>query len=198
MLLGISFFLINAKIPTRAQLAYYRYLLIGRSIIRDLLIPHAAKIYFYALVMFVFFLINFLNLMGLIPYTIAITAQFSVTFLIAFLFFLTINLTGLYYHGSDMLRLFYPQGTPLIILPLLVIIEIISYFARIFSLSIRLFANLTAGHILLKILSWFIYTLLQTVFVGIIGIALISILWSLEFFICILQAYFLLFCFAYI
>jgi F-type H+-transporting ATPase subunit a len=129
LLLGISFFLINAKVPTRAQLAYYRYLSIVRGIIQDLLSPQVAKIYFFTLVLFVFFFINFLNLMGLIPYTIAITAQFSVTFLIAFLFFLTINLTGLYYHGFDMLRLFHPQGTPLAILPLLVIIEIISYFA---------------------------------------------------------------------
>lgn len=75
------------------------------------------------------------------------------------------------------------------IVPLLVLIEIISYFARVFSLSIRLFANITAGHILLKILSWFIFLLFNFFFLSISGFLLICLLWCLEFFISILQAY---------
>ena len=81
------------------------------------------------------------------------------------------------------------MGTPVIIMPLLILIECISYFARVFSLSIRLFANITAGHILLKILSWFVFLLMQVFFIGFAGFFLITILWCLEFFIACLQAY---------
>jgi F-type H+-transporting ATPase subunit a len=99
------------------------------------------------------------------------------------------NLTGMYYHGTNLLSLFFPAGTPIMIVPLLIMIEIISYFARMFSLAIRLFANITAGHILLKILSWFVYLLIDIFFLSIWGFLLITLLWGLEFFISLLQAY---------
>ena len=187
--LGTSFFLANVRIPNRVQYLYYRYLATIQQIIRDLVIVVNGKIYYYAILGFVFIFINYLNLAGLIPYTFAVTSQFSETFLLAFLFFVTINLTGLYYHGVDMLNLFHPQGTPLVIIPLLVIIEFISYFARIFSLGIRLFANITAGHILLKILAWFTFLLIEITAISLIGMVIITTLWGLEFFISILQAY---------
>jgi len=167
----------------------YKYFSQILQIMRDLITIVIGKQYYYSFFIFIFIFINISNLFGLIPYTFAITAQFSVTFLLAFLFFLTINYTGIFYQGTQLLRLFYPSGTPLIIIPLLTIIEFISYFARIFSLGIRLFANITAGHILLKILSWFVYLLIEVFFISLIGFLIISILWVLEFFISILQAY---------
>ena len=81
------------------------------------------------------------------------------------------------------------MGTPGVIVPLLVFIEFISYIARMFSLSIRLFANITAGHILVKIISGFVFLLVHFVAVFCSGWALLSLLWGLEFFISILQAY---------
>jgi len=105
------------------------------------------------------------------------------------MFFFSFICVGIYYHGFKILNLFLPSGTPVIIMPLLILIEFISYFARIFSLSIRLFANITAGHILLKILSWFIFLLFNVFLLSVSGFFLITILWILEFFIAILQSY---------
>jgi F-type H+-transporting ATPase subunit a len=187
--LYLCFYVIDSQKPTMWQYIGYKYFSQILQIMRDLITIVIGKQYYYSFFIFIFIFINISNLFGLIPYTFAITAQFSVTFLLAFLFFLTINYTGIFYQGTQLLRLFYPSGTPLIIIPLLTIIEFISYFARIFSLGIRLFANITAGHILLKILSWFVYLLIEVFFISLIGFLIISILWVLEFFISILQAY---------
>jgi F-type H+-transporting ATPase subunit a len=160
-----------------------------QQIINDLLLDFKGKFYFFSLLFCLFILINFLNLTGLIPYSFAITSYFSITFLFAFIFFFSFICVGIYYHGFKILNLFLPSGTPVIIMPLLILIEFISYFARIFSLSIRLFANITAGHILLKILSWFIFLLFNVFLLSVSGFFLITILWILEFFIAILQSY---------
>jgi F-type H+-transporting ATPase subunit a len=93
------------------------------------------------------------NFFGLIPYSFALTSYFSVTFFFSFIFFFTLFFIGILLHGLQVLNLFIPPGTPFLILPLLFCIEVISYFARVFSLAIRLFANITAGHILLYIFS---------------------------------------------
>lgn len=154
-----------------------------------MLINFRGKFYYFLLLFVLFILIAFLNLGGLIPYGFAITSYFSVTFLFAFIFFISIFCVGFFYHGLKLFSLFLPTGTPVVIMPLLILIECISYFARVFSLSIRLFANITAGHILLKILSWFVFLLMQLFFIGFAGFLLITILWCLEFFIACLQAY---------
>jgi F-type H+-transporting ATPase subunit a len=164
------------------------YLTICR-IIGDLLIQKKGKLFFFPILFRLFFCLLIGNLIGLIPYSFALTSHFALTFLLSFIFFYSILFIGIYYHGSQVLNIFLPSDTPLFIIPLLVIIEIISYFARLFSLAIRLFANVTAGHILLKILAWFIFLLSNIFFLSICGFFLISILWVLEFFICISQAY---------
>lgn len=121
--------------------------------ILDILTHLKAKQYFLFLLFFLFMIIVCCNFFGLIPYSFAITSYFSVTFFFSFIFFFSLFFIGILMHGITILNLFIPPGTPFLILPLLFIIEIVSYFARIFSLAIRLFANITAGHILLYIFS---------------------------------------------
>lgn len=96
-----------------------------------------------------------LNLLGMVPYSFTVTSQFIITFALSLSFFIGVNVVGLRIHGHTLLKLFLPDGAPKQLLPLLFGIEIISYCARIFSLSIRLFANLMSGHTLLKILAGF-------------------------------------------
>jgi ATP synthase subunit 6 len=160
-----------------------------KQIIDDLIGHSLGKHYFFQFFSFVFILINIINFLGLIPYTFVLTSQFFFTFGVAFIFFITINITGLILHGVQFLKLFYPTGTPLFIVPLLILIEVVSYIARVFSLAIRLFANITAGHILIKILSWLTWMILDIIVLSSISFILISSLWVLEFFISILQAY---------
>lgn len=179
----------NKILPYNWKFLYYVLLSYTYQLIRDLITNAKGKINYYSLLVFVFFIIGFLNLFGLVPYSFALTSQFVLTFFFSSLYFFTMNLTGLYYHGINLLTLFFPAGTPILIIPLLIMIEIISYFARMFSLAIRLFANITAGHILLKILSWFVYLLIDIFFLSIWGFLLITLLWGLEFFISLLQAY---------
>jgi F-type H+-transporting ATPase subunit a len=167
----------------------FSFISVIKTFINDLLISKVSKIYYYHLFLCLFICLLFLNVFGLIPYTFVLTAQFCFTFLCSFLYFFALNLTGIRLHGFKLLGLFFPTGAPIFIAPLLVIIEFISYFARVFSLAIRLFANITAGHILLKIIAWFNWSLLQVIFVGILGNIIILILWFLEFFISVLQAY---------
>jgi ATP synthase subunit 6 len=176
-------------VPSSAELLFDRYFLLIGQIIRDLVVHSKGKSIYFGLLTFLFVFLNVLNVSGLVPYSFAFTSYFVLTFSLSTIFFCALNATGLLYHGVALLGLFFPGGTPLFIAPLITSIELISYFARMFSLAIRLFANITAGHILLKILSWFTYLLTDVFFIGVLGALLITSLWGLEFFISILQAY---------
>jgi F-type H+-transporting ATPase subunit a len=183
------FFLQNFIIKIKIQLIISSLINFIKNLFNDLITTNIAKFYYFQLLFLLFLLLLVINLFGLLPYTFVLTAQFCFTFSCAFIYFFSLNVTGIYLHGIKILNLFFPSGAPIFIAPLLVIIEIISYFARVFSLSIRLFANITAGHILLKIIAWFIWSLYNYIFASIPGIIIICILWFLEFFISILQAY---------
>jgi len=114
---------------------------------------------------FIFFLflnLLLLNVAGLFPFTFTVTSSFVVTLFFSLTVFLAANIMGIYRNGFYILSNFLPTGTPLFISPLLILIEIISYFSRIFSLSIRLFANMLSGHGLLKILIGFSFVSFQT------------------------------------
>lgn len=185
LLFSLQFFLI----PRNSHLLILYYYSFIKSIIVDLIAHFSAKQYYFQLIAFLFIVLNILNLYGLIPYTFVLTSQFSFTFFCSFIFFTALNFTGITVHGLTLFSLFFPSGAPIFIAPLLVIIEFISYFARVFSLAIRLFANITAGHILLKILSWFTWSMLDMVFASIVSTLIITVLWILEFFISVLQAY---------
>ncbi len=114
--------------------------------------------YFPALFCIFFFLL-FSNLLGMIPFGFTITSHIIITFGLALLFFVGINIIGIKKHGLHMLTLFLPPGAPLALAPLLVIIEIVSYSFRVISLALRLFANMMSGHCLLKILAGFAWTM---------------------------------------
>ena len=114
------------------------------------------KFSFIFIFYFLFLLIFVSNLLGMIPYSITVTSHFIFTFYFAFSFFIGINLIGVLYHKEKYFVLFLPDGVPIAIIPFLILIEYVSYFSRVLSLSIRLFANMMSGHILMKILIGFV------------------------------------------
>lgn len=134
----------------------------------------------------IFLFVLFGNLLGLIPYSFTFTSQLIVTFALAALVFLVIIFIGLAHHGVKFLKLFLPEGAPLLMAPLLVPIELISFLSRPISLSVRLFANMMAGHTMLKVFALF------TVGLGLFGVSTVilnSILIGFEFVVAFLQAY---------
>jgi F-type H+-transporting ATPase subunit a len=140
----------------------------------------------------VFFIVLGGNLFGLLPQAYTFTSQIVVTFTLACIVFFCITLIGLAKHGLHFFRLFFPEGTPLYIAPLLIPIEIISYFSRPVSLSVRLFANMVAGHVMLKIFATFAAILASTVWLspGLVLPTVINVgLFSFELLVALLQAY---------
>jgi F-type H+-transporting ATPase subunit a len=119
-----------------------------------------------------FLFILFANLIGNVPYSYAITSSIVVSIGLSFTIIMGVTILGLSIHKIHFFSFFIPAGTPLALVPLLVLIELISYIARAFSLGIRLFSNITAGHTLLKILSTFLYQM----FTGSILIAIITLI----------------------
>ena len=112
-----------------------------------------------------FFFIIIANLNGNIPYGFTVTTSIIVSIGLSVIIFLGVTILGLQKHGLHFFSYFIPSGTPLALVPLLVLIELISYMARAVSLGVRLFANMVAGHTLLKILSTFLYQLFTTSFI---------------------------------
>src|SRR6059058_5925498 len=111
-------------------------------------------------VLFIFILVN--NLIGLVPYSFASTAHFILTFSISFTVVLGATILGFQKHGLKFFSLFVPSGCPLGLLPLLVLIEFISYLSRNISLGLRLAANILSGHMLLSILGGFTYKIMTS------------------------------------
>lgn len=119
------------------------------------------QLYFpFIYVLFLFILIN--NLIGMIPYSFASTSHFILTFSISFTIVLGATVLGFQKNGLEFFSLFVPAGCPLVLLPLLVLIEFISYLARNVSLGLRLAANILSGHMLLSILSGFTYNIMTS------------------------------------
>jgi len=146
---------------------------------------HGAEPYFpFVFTLFMFVL--FANFLGLIPYSFTVTSHIIVTFALAALVFIGVTIIGIARHGTHFLRLFVPEGVPLVLLFLLVPIELLSYFIRPFTLSIRLFANMLAGHTMLAIFGGFAASVGLLAFLPTaINIALIG----LEILVAALQAY---------
>ncbi|MBL6603460.1 MAG: F0F1 ATP synthase subunit A [Alphaproteobacteria bacterium] len=99
--------------------------------------------------LFVFLLFG--NMLGLIPYSYTFTSQIIVTFVLALFIFIGVTLIAIFKHGTHFLTFFVPPGAPKVLIPFLIIIEVVSYFVRPVSLSVRLFANMLAGHTMLKV-----------------------------------------------
>jgi F-type H+-transporting ATPase subunit a len=145
---------------------------------------------------FVFSLFSFilvLNMFGMIPGFFTVTSHIAVTAVLALLVFFTVIVYGLYKNGLRFFKLFIPSGIPIYIMPLIVLIEVMSFLSRPISHSVRLFANMLAGHITLKVFAGFVVMLSGFGFVGWIGailpLGLTVALTALEFLVAFLQAY---------
>jgi F-type H+-transporting ATPase subunit a len=148
---------------------------------------------FFPLVFSLFMFVLVANLLGMIPYFFTVTSHLIVTFAMAMLVILTVVGYGFYKHGFKFLNLFVPHGVPGVLVPLVVMIEVISFLSRPISLSVRLFANMLAGHITLKVFAGFVVSLSAMGFTGILGsilpLAMTVALTGLEFLVAFLQAY---------
>lgn len=142
---------------------------------------------FVPLIFTIFLFILTCNLFGLLPYGFTVTSHISVTFFIAMMVFLLISFVGFYLHGLHFFSLLMPAGTPLWLAPLMIVIELFTYLARPVSLSLRLTANMIAGHVLLKVIAGFVVSM--ALYLKFIPIPFIIILVGFEVFVAILQAY---------
>ena len=106
---------------------------------------------FFPFIFTLFIFLLFGNMLGLIPYSYTFTSQIVVTFVLAAFIFVGVTLVALIKHGMHFFSFFVPPGAPKVLIPFLIIIEVISYFVRPVSLSVRLFANMLAGHTMLKV-----------------------------------------------
>jgi F-type H+-transporting ATPase subunit a len=161
------------------------------DMIRSAAGEHGLK--FFPLVFSLFMFVLFSNLVGLIPYTFSVTSQIVITASLALLVFFTVIIHGFWQHGLHFLKLFAPSGIPIYILPMIVVIEIMSFLARPISHSVRLFANILAGHITLKLVAGFVTMIGAFGFAGWLGATLPLVftvaLFALELLVAFLQAY---------
>jgi len=148
---------------------------------------------FFPLVFSLFMFIMVSNMIGIIPYTFTVSSHIIVTASLALLVFLTVLVYGFYKNGLKFFKLFVPSGIPIAILPLVVLIEVISFLSRPISHSVRLFANMLAGHITLKVFASFITMLGALGIAGwagaVLPLGLTVALTALELLVAFLQAY---------
>ena len=174
----------RAGVPGRWQLlAELTYQFIARMVSDN--IGKEGRAYF-PLIFSIFIFVLFGNLIGMIPYSFTFTSHIAVTLTMALFIFILVTVIAVMKHGIKFFSFFLPEGVPIILAPLMVIIEVISYFTRPFSLSVRLFANMMAGHTLLKVIGGFVVPL--GIF-GVVPIAGLVAVMGLEFLIAFLQAY---------
>jgi len=181
----------RALVPGRLQgVAEMSYEFIASSL-QSTAGPEGMK--FFPLVFTLFMFILTVNVIGLVPYTFAVTAQIIITVSLALLVFLTVIVYGFWKHGFHFLKLFVPSGIPWYILPLVTFIEVLSFLSRPISHSVRLFANILAGHITLKVFAGFVTMLGAFGFLGWLGavlpLGLTVALTALELLVAFLQAY---------
>ena len=142
---------------------------------------------FFPFVFTLFMFVLFCNMIGMLPYSFTVTSHIIVTFVLAAIVFIGVTIIGFIKHGIKYLELFVPKGVPIALLPLIIVIEIISYLARPVSLSVRLFANMMAGHTMLKVFGGFVISL------GLLGgwlpLSFSVALTGLEILVAFLQAY---------
>lgn len=147
-------------------------------------------LYFFPIFFSIFVFVLISNLIGLTPYGFTITSFIIKTFSLSLSFFIGLTLIGICWQGPSFFNMFIPKGVPQALVPVLMIIEIISYVSRAFSLAIRLFANMMSGHSLLFILSGFVVTLSKkSIFFGLIPFFIVLAITFLEVGIACLQAY---------
>ncbi len=148
---------------------------------------------FFPFVFTLFMFILFGNMLGLFPYAFTYTSHISMTFIMAMIVFVLITVVAISLHGKKFLGYFFPEGAPLWLAPIIIPVEIVSYLSRPISLSIRLFANMVAGHVMLKVFATFVVMLagLGTVgpFIAVMPLAINVALVGFEVLVAFLQAY---------
>ena len=142
---------------------------------------------FFPFIFTLFMFVLFCNMIGMLPYSFTVTSHIIVTFMLAATVFIGVTIIGFIKHGIKYLELFVPKNVPIILLPLIIVIELISYLSRPVSLSVRLFANMMAGHTMLKVFGGFVLSL------GLLGgwlpLSFSVALIGLEILVAFLQAY---------
>ena len=142
---------------------------------------------YFPFIFSLFMFVLFCNMVGMLPYSFTVTSHIIVTLIMALFIFIAVTIIGFIKHGFKYLSIFVPSGVPAVLLPLITIIEIISYLSRPVSLSVRLFANMMAGHTMLKVFGGFVVSL------GILGgwlpLSFSVALTGLEILVAFLQAY---------
>lgn len=155
------------------------------NMLRDAAGPESRK--YFPFIFSIFMIVLMGNLLGLIPYSFTTTSQIIVTATLAILVITFVTIVGFVRHGLKFLKLFAPSGVPLVLLPLMIPIEIISYLSRPFSLSVRLFANMMAGHTMMKVFA--LLSVQAGLVIGFGPLAINVALTLFEVLIAILQAY---------
>jgi F-type H+-transporting ATPase subunit a len=148
---------------------------------------------FFPFVFTIFMFVLFANVLGLLPYAFTVTSHIVITAALALLVFLTVIVYGFWKNGLRFFKLFVPSGVPIYILPFVVAIEVLSFLSRPISHSVRLFANMLAGHITLKVFGGFV-TMIAGIgiagwFGAVLPLVMIVILTALELLVAFLQAY---------
>jgi F-type H+-transporting ATPase subunit a len=148
---------------------------------------------FFPFVFTLFFFILFGNLIGLFPYSFTYTSHIAVTFALALAVFLLTTGVAIWIHGLHFFSYFVPEGAPKLLIPLLVLIEVVSYLSRLISLPVRLFANMMAGHVMMEVFASFMVMMAGAGTIGIVGAffpqAINVILIGFELLVSALQAY---------
>jgi len=194
---GLTAFLVGATakrslVPSRLQSAAELSYEFVATTIRSTAGAEGMK--FFPFVFSIFMFVLTLNMLGLIPYAFTVTIHIIITAALAITVFLTVLIYGLWRHGLHFFNLFVPKGVPIYILPLIVSIEVLSFLSRPISHSVRLFANMLAGHITLKVFAGFIILMGGSLGAigwvgGILPFAMIVVLFALETLVAFLQAY---------
>ena len=176
-------------VPSKWSIALESLFASINSMVREQLGKEVYLPFIYSL----FFFILIANLCGAVPYSFTITTSAIVAIGLSFTIWTAVTILGLSTHKLHFFSYFIPSGTPLALVPLLVLIEVISYVARAASLGLRLFANLVAGHTLMKILATFLYKMFGAgLIVGILTLvpfAIFLAIMGLELAVCVIQAY---------
>jgi F-type H+-transporting ATPase subunit a len=176
-----SAYIVPGKLQVSAELLY--------GFIENMLVESAGQKgkKFFPLIFSLFIFILLCNLLGMVPFGFTVTSHIAITFSLALLVFLSVILIGIFNHGFRFLRIFLPGGTPLWLAPLMIVIEAFAFLAKPVSLSLRLAANMIAGHVLLKVLAGFMVSL--SIYFKILPLPVIVLLVGFEIFVAILQAY---------
>jgi F-type H+-transporting ATPase subunit a len=173
--------LVPNRIQSTAEMAYE----FVAKMVRDN--TGSAGMVFFPFIFTLFIFILTLNMLGMVPYAFTVTSHIIITFALALFVFILVTIVGFIKNGAGFLRLFVPSGAPVVLLPLLIVIEAISYFIRPISLSVRLFANMMAGHVMLKVFAGFVVGL--GVLAGWAPLFFMVALTGLEILIAFLQAF---------